>query len=221
MRSCPRPFRPKTRSSLTFTRSPARLALAASLCGLALSGCADFTVVAATPVPSAATLSLPPIGYNHRYGNNPVAAHDGYNLERSNYAQQVYWEVAIHTDPVQAGYVQLGNAAQVAKARHAVTSVTLVLATEDRRTITGLLAEGTDQAQELYAETFLNRLRALGYDTFSKAQVLIFFTESDEHGQLTWSQQAGYTYKVFDNDLRSTGITPAPGETPLPSPGVP
>src|SRR5579864_3813429 len=130
---------PRTRFCPISIRSP-RLLLTALLACAALPGCADFTVVAATPSAAPTSLALPPIGYNHRYGNNPVAAHDGFSFERAFFAQQAYWEVAIHTDPVQAGYVSLSNAAAVTAARHATTGVILVLATEDRRTITGLLA---------------------------------------------------------------------------------
>ena len=209
--------RPKTRSSLTSSLSP-RLALTALLACAALSGCADFTVVAATASPAPTSLALPPIGYNHRYGNNPVAAHDGFTFERAFFAGQTYWEVAIHTDPVQAGYVSLSNTAAVSAARHAATGVILVLATEDRRTITGLLAAGSHQAQAAYFETILDRLRALGYDHFTKAQVLVFFTEADEHAQLTWSPAAGYAYTVYDNDLKGTSLVPGPSQTPLPSP---
>ena len=217
MSSCPRRYRPKTRSSPISARDP-RLLLTALLACAGLAGCADFTVVAATPGPTPSTLALPPIGYNHRYGNNPVAAHDGFALERAFFAQQAYWEVAIHTDPVQAGYVPLSNTGAVTAARHAATSVILVIATEDRRTITGLLATGSRQAQAAYVESLVDRVRALGYDHFSKAQVLVFFTESDEHAQLTWSQSAGYAYTVYDNDLKGTSIVPAPGQTPLPAP---
>ena len=175
-------------------------------------------MVAATPAPSASTLALPPIGFNHRYGNNPVAAHDGFTLERAFFAQQAYWEVAIHTDPVQAGYVALGNTAAVTAARHAATSLVLVIATEDRRTITGLLAAGSRPAQAAYVEAIVDRLRAAGYDRLTKAQVLVFFTESDEHALLTWSPAAGYAYTVYDSDLKGTSIVPGPGQTPLPSP---
>jgi hypothetical protein len=60
-------------------------------------------IVESTPVPSAATLALPPIGYNHRYGNNPVSAKDGFALERALFASRIFWEVAVKADPDSAG----------------------------------------------------------------------------------------------------------------------
>ena len=188
---------------------------------VALSGCAELTIVETTPVPTAATLSLPPIGYNHRFGNNPVSAKDGFALERSLFADRVYWEIAIHTDPLKAGFVDLTKPANIAAARHAFTSLILVIATEDRATISGLIAYRTHDAQAKYCEALLDRLRALGYDGFTSAQMLVFFTEQDEHAKLTWSPKDGYKYVVYDNDLARTGLTPGPSQTPLPLPSFP
>ena len=67
------------------TRMARRLAvvLLALGCVTALSACDDFSLVAVTTTPNLAALpSLPPIGFNHRYGNNPVASADGFQLER-------------------------------------------------------------------------------------------------------------------------------------------
>ena len=208
-------------TSIRSARHRARLAALWVGAGAALAGCADFTVVAATPVPTAATLALPPIGYNHRYGNNPVAAHDGFAFERLLFTQKAYWEVALQSNPVKAGYVQLGDAKAVSAARHATTDLTLVIATEDIHTITGLLATGTDAAQQQYVVSLVDHVRALGYDDLQTVKVLVFFTESDEHSVLTWTAGGGYTYKVNDGDLRGTQITPAPSQTPLPAPDAP
>src|SRR4029077_10760995 len=98
--------------------APSRLAVVL-LASLLLSACADFTVVVSTPVPSAATLALPPIGFNHRYGDNPGAARDGFAMERALYSRDEYWEVAIHTDPANAGNVDMTKPAAVIRARHA------------------------------------------------------------------------------------------------------
>ena len=209
------------RRSFRCRRGAAPRFAAVLVAALSLVGCADFTIMAAPPPPTAPPIALPPIGFNHRYGNNPLAAKDGFAMERANFAERVFWEVAIHTDPVQAGYVDLGKAAAVAKARRSVTNILLVIATEDRRTIVGLLAFGSNQGQQMYATTFLDELRALGYTSFTKAQVLIFFTESDEHAQLTWTVKAGYSFKVLDNNLAGTLISPSPGQTPLPPPTAP
>jgi hypothetical protein len=186
-----------------------------------LSGCADFSVVAATPTPSPAGPSLPPIGFNHRYGSNPLAAKDGLAIERGLYAQSEFWEVAIRSDPPLAGYVNLASPAAVKAARSAVTSVEMVLATEDRRTIQGLLAFPDHAAQQAYVRSVLDQMRGLGYDSFSKAQLLVFFTESDEHAMLAWSSRDGYTYTVNDNDLHGSGLTPGSSITPLPAPTGP
>ena len=195
-----------------------RRGLAALLLCATLSGCAELTIVDATPQPTPATLALPPIGFNHRYGNNPVAAKDGFNLERLLFASKVFWEVALRTDPVKTGYVNMADPVAVSGARHAATSLLIVIATENGATITGLLAYRSDPAQAAYCETIVDRVRALGYDHLTSVQLLVFFTEADNHAKLTWSPSAGYAFTVYDNDLRNSGLTPTPTQTPLPTP---
>jgi hypothetical protein len=185
------------------------------------AACTDFTLVAVTAVPSVAPLpSLPPIGFNHRFGNSPVASADAFKLERSLFASKTYWEVALRTDPVLAGYVQLGDKARVRQARHRTTDLYLVMATEDRNTILGMLAFPTHADQAAYCEALLQAVIADGYDSLTKASVLVFFTESDQHAKLTWTPAGGYSYAVYDNDLRDTALRPPPSATPLPSPPV-
>jgi hypothetical protein len=188
---------------------------------IALPGCAELTIVVTTPVPTPATLGLPPIGYNHRFGNSPVSAKDGFAMERSLFADRAYWEIAIQANPIKAGFVDLAKPATVAAARHAMTSLLLVMATEDRATISGLLAYRSHDAQAKYCEVLLDRLRAIGYDAFTSAQIYVFFTESDQHAKLTWSPKDGYKFVVFDNDLVHTGLNPGPSQTPLPVPTFP
>ena len=177
-------------------------------------------MVDATPAPSSSGFVPPPTGFNHRFGNTPLSAKDGFALERSVYAQHEYWEVAIRIDPEQEGYVKLSDARAVRAARHAVTSILLVVATEDRYTIVGLLAwpGANDSGQEQYAEDLLSELRGYGYDNLQKAQVLIYFTEADQHAALNWTPAAGYSFKVFDGDLKGTTLRPLPQTTPLPAP---
>ena len=222
MSSFPRRFRRSTRFSATSTRRVAGATCLLLVASAALSACADIQIVEITPTPYVSpSVSLPPIGFNHRYGNSPVAAKDGLAMERSLFSQQVYWEVAIHTDPVLSGYINIGDPATERAARHAVTNLILVVATELRTVITGLLAYPTRDAQEMYCKALLDHLRAVGYDAFTSAQVLVFFTESDEHAKLTYDSIAGYTYVVNDNDLLGTGLRPGPSDTPLPTPGPP
>ena len=194
-----------------------------ALCALActLCACADFTVVAATPAPSNITFVPPPTGFNHRFGNTPLSSKDGFALERALYSQNVFWEVAIRIMPEQAGYIPLSKPGGAKAARHAARSLLLVIATEDAHSIIGLLAEHGDTGQEHYAIGLLDWLRALGYDALTSATVDIYFTESDEHASLQWTRQRGYSFRVFDNDLRGTALTPSPLTTPLPQPGVP
>jgi hypothetical protein len=194
---------------------------AAAMMLLTLSGCAELTIVVTTPIPTPATLGLPPIGYNHRFGNSPVAAKDGFAMERSLFADRAYWEIAIQANPIKAGFVDLSKPATVAAARHATTSLLLVMATEDRATISGLLAYRSHDAQAKYCEALLDRLRAVGYDAFTSAQVYVFFTESDQHAKLTWSPKDGYKFVVYDNDLVHSGLNPTPTQTPLPAPSFP
>src|SRR5438552_3378011 len=119
MRRSPRRCRPRTRSSPTFTerRRITRLSAVLLLC-LVLPGCADFTIVISTPAPTLNLIKLPPIGFNHRYGNSPVAAADGFALERKLFASHAFWEVAIEADPQAPGYVNAANKRAVMAARH-------------------------------------------------------------------------------------------------------
>jgi hypothetical protein len=221
MNRCPRPSPPRTRCSPTSTRGVrlrrARLGLIAPLV-LLLSGCSDFVILHPTPVVNAPIQSLPPIGFNHRYGNNPVTAADGFNLEHALFSQLVFWEVGVRTDPQSAGFVDRTNPGAVAAARAHVTAIEVALATERLATIHGMLASPTDAGQEQYCIGVINFFRALGYSGLTKATVLVFFTEQDEHAMLSWTPAAGYSYRVFDNNLRGNPFRPGPTATPLPSP---
>jgi hypothetical protein len=192
--------------------------LALGLC-CTLAACSDFTLVAVTATPNLAALpSLPPIGFNHRYGNTPVGSADAFKLERALYAEHVYWEVAIRTDPVLAGYVPLNDKKKVQAARHRATDLYIVIATEDAHTIEGMLAFPSHAGQQGYCTALLDAIRADGYDAITKAYVLVFFTESDQHAKLTWTSKSGYSFAVFDKDLVGTALAPKPAMTPLPSP---
>ena len=193
------------------------IAVAAALS--CLSGCADYVLVAPTPTPDTSLASLPPIGYNHRYGNNPVAAADGLAFERSLFAAQVFWEVGLRADPQLAGFVDRTDPAAVAKARADTTDLLVSLATERLPTIQAMLAFPSDAAQEQYCVAILNHFRALGYTGLTKASVIVFFTEQDEHAVLTWTATGGYSYVVNDGDLKGNAIVPTTPVTPLPSPG--
>jgi hypothetical protein len=218
MSNSQRRCRPWIRSSATFTER-AGLAVALLFASSLLASCADVLIVETTPTPTPdPSLSLPPIGFNHRYGNSPLAAKDGLAMERQLFSQMVYWEVAIHTDPVKSGYIKVGDPAVEKAARHAVTNVLMVVATELRSVIEGMLAYRTHSEQQAYCTALLDHLRQVGYDAFTTATLLVFFTESDEHAKMTWSASGGYTYVVNDNDLAGTGLSPGPEVTPLPSP---
>src|ERR1700730_17604971 len=168
LRSSPPRCRPKIKSSPTSTdqrrarRRPLLPLAAATMLFFALSGYAELRLVVTTPVPTPATLGLPPIGYNHRFGNSPLAAKDGFAMERSLFADHSFWEIAIQANPIKAGFIDLAKPATVAAARHAIKSVLLVMATEDRATISGLLAYRSHDAQAKYCEALLDRLRAIG-----------------------------------------------------------
>lgn len=191
---------------------------AAGLVGLLLGACSEVQVEHPTPVPPTPSglPTLPPIGFNHRYGNNPVASADAFTLERQLFAQKEYWEVAIAASPVAAGYVPITDAAATVAARPHLTSVTLVLATESLVTIRALLAGG-DPAQQAYCVKLLDGLRATGYSGLTAATVDVYFGEQDRHAELTWNPTAGYRFTVFDNDLRGTQINPNPSGTPFPT----
>jgi hypothetical protein len=187
-----------------------------------MAGCADFTIVVSTPTPTVNTVQLPPIGFNHRYGNSPVAAADGFALERMLFATHAFWEVAIEADPQVAGYVDAARKSAVVAARHRMGHITLVLATELRVTIEGLLAFPDDAAQQRYSQALLDLVRADGYDSLDSAEVLVYFTESDQHSRLSWTARGGYSFKINDKNLVGTGLNPPPAPvSPLPVPQTP
>jgi len=185
---------------------------------LLVSGCSDFVIVHPTPVPQVAVQSLPPIGFNHRYGNSPLAAADGFQIERSLFSIKEFWEVGVRTDPQLAGFVDRSSPTAVAAARAKVTDLTVALATERLNTIQGVLAYATDAGQEQYCIAVVNRFRALGYRNLTKVSMYVYFTEADEHASLGWTPVGGYVFKVYDNNLLGNAFRPGPTSTPLPHP---
>ncbi|MHB8719095.1 MAG: hypothetical protein ACYDAC_09435 [Candidatus Dormibacteria bacterium] len=184
---------------------------------LGLAGCAEVTVSSLTPPPAPSGVVLPPIGFSHRYGNTPVAARDGTQLERRLYSLREFWEVEILAEPVAVGYIDVGDAAAVVAARRATTSLTLVLASEERGTISGLLDTGSHAGQEAYVKAVLGLLQGLGYDHLRSATVDVYFSERDRHAQLTVSGRS-YAYTVYDDDRPPAAIHIVAGGTPLPLP---
>lgn len=182
---------------------------------LVLSGCDEASVQhpSATPTPSAVA-TLPPIGFNHRFGTNPVAAADAFTLERTLFAQRSFWEVAMSTSPQQAGYVTMSDLSAVGTARSKATSLVFTIATEYSGLIHDFIANGDDY-QRQYCIGLLDKVRALGYGSLEKVTMYIFFTEQDEHAMLSWTPADGYSFKVLDNDLRGTRINPSPSSTPF------
>src|ERR1035437_4730031 len=204
MSSSPRRFRPRIRSSpisirrFRLRRSPL-LPLALVLMALVLSGCSDFVVVHPTPTPEPVP-SLPPIGFNHRYGNNPVAAADGLAFERSLYSSFVFWEVGLRADPQLAGFVDRTDHNAVVQARAKTTTILVSIATERLITIQGMLALPGDDAQKQYCIGIIDHFRSVGYTNITKASVLVFFTEQDEHAGLGDVGVADRTEMVDDAD---------------------
>jgi hypothetical protein len=185
---------------------------------LLLSGCSDYVIVRPTATPNVAVQSLPPIGFNHRYGNNPLAAADGFALERSLFSAGEFWEVGVRTDPQLAGFVDRSDAHAVAAARAKVTTLTIAVASERLGTIQGMLAFPKDSDQEQYCIEVVDHFRTLGYTGLTKVTMLVFFTEADQHASLNWTSAAGYTFKVYDNDLLGNSFRPGATTTPLPAP---
>ena len=186
--------------------------LAATGAGL-LSACSEAQVT--HPPASSQTPfqlgSLPPIGYNHRYGNNPVAAADGFALERSLYAQKQFWEVGLRTDPANAGFVEETDPTATKAARAGFTGVLMIIASESLPTLRALVALG-DKGQQAYCQHLLDTLRGEGYTGLTTATVLVFFGESDRHASLNWTPQ-GSKYTIYDNNLNGALNTPIPTAT--------
>ena len=186
---------------------------------LLLSGCSEAQVtpqVTASPTPFFLG-SLPPIGFNHRFGNNPVAAADGFALERSLFAKQDYWEVGLRADPVAAGYVDETDQKAAQAARGKFTSLVMIIASESLPTLRRLVAAG-DQGQQAYCVGLVDQLRAKGYTGLIDVSLIVFFGESDRHAQLTWSPLAGYKYSIYDNNLNGALTKPIPTATPFATP---
>jgi len=187
------------------------------LAGSVLVGCGDFKVTKASVLPRG-YVPLPAVGFNHVYGNSPLTSRDALNYERGLFSLQAYWEMEVLTTPARAGFVNVGDKKEAARARQAVRSLHLVMATEVRATITGVLAYGSSAGQEMYSEELLDYFRELGYDKLQSASVLVFFSEADLHSWLTWSSKSGYHFTVFNNDFLGGTITPVAGQQPLPDP---
>jgi hypothetical protein len=116
--------------------------------------------------------------------------------------------------------VPLKDKQKVMAARHKAKDLYLVLATEDPHTIQGMLAFPTHAEQQAYCVALLNAIIADGYDSITTAYVLMFFTEADQHSKLSWNKKSGYSFAVYDNDLRGTALAPGPSQTPLATPGT-
>lgn len=199
------------------------LACAGVAAAALLSACSEAQVTRPTPAASATPIviaTLPPIGFNHRYGNNPVTAADAFAMERTLFAQKQYWEVGLRGDPAQAGYVEETDTQQAAAARAKFTNIFLVVASESLPTLRALVELG-NAGQQKYCEGFVDQLRAQGYTGLKTATVAVFFGESDRHATLTWSSAAGYSYQILDNNLNGALLTPPPTATPFVAPPTP
>ncbi len=127
--------------------------------------------------------------------------------------------MAVGTDPQLAGFVDRSNPAAVAAARARVTTMRISLATERLNTIQGMLAYPQDSGQEQYCIAVLDHFRAPRLHRPDQGHACyVFFTEADLHATLSWTRAGGYSFKVFDNDLRGNSFRPGPTSTPLPSP---
>lgn len=184
-----------------------------------LAGCSEVVVERPTPSPTAAP-SLPPIGFNHRYGNNPVAAADGFQLERQLFARKDYWEAALATTPVEAGYIDRADPAAVTRARASVSELVMVMATESLPTIRAFLKDG-HPGQLSYCTALVDGLRTTGYSGLTKVTIYIYFGEQDRHAMVSWHSGGSYEIQVYDNDLVGTSVNPSStpfGSVPLPTP---
>jgi hypothetical protein len=194
--------------------------LCAAVCIALLSGCSEAQVTqqqpAATSTPFVLS-TLPPIGFNHRYGNNPVAAADAFALERKLFAQRDYWEVGVRTDPATAGYAVETDPTATKAARAKFTDMFVVIASESVPTLRSLLLAG-DAGQKTYCQGIVEQLRALGYTGLTKVNMSVYFGETDRHATLDWTPSAGYTYQILDNNLNGALLTPIPSATPFATP---
>jgi hypothetical protein len=188
---------------------------------LLLAGCSgEARVTHATPAASSTPIvltTLPPIGFNHRYGNNPVAAADAFAMERNLYAQKAYWEIGLRADPAEAGFVDESDPVAAGKARAKFTDMLMVMASESLPTLRALLQSG-DAGQQKYCEGLVEQLRTQGYTGLQKVTVAVFFGESDRHADLTWDPKSGYAFKILDNNLNGALLTPIPTATPFVTP---
>jgi hypothetical protein len=179
-----------------------------------LAACSEVTVQTPTPTPSAVP-TLPPIGFNHRYGTNPVVAADANDIERALFARRQYWEFALAGAPVEVGYVDRSQAQAVASARAHTTGLTIVIASEVLATLQSFVANG-HPGQQAFCVGLVEQLRQMGYTGLTQVTMYVYFGELDRHAQLTWTPAGGYAYAVLDGNLENQLRTPPPGGTPFP-----
>jgi len=195
-------------------------ALCAAAVAALLTACDEAQVTHATAAPTTTPIvlsTLPPIGFNHRYGNNPVTAADAFAMERQLFAVKQYWEVGLRADPTQAGYVDETNPTLASAARARFTDATVIIASESLPTLRDLLQRG-DAGQQQYCQQLVEQLRAQGYTGLQQATVAVFFGEGDRHAELTWTKAGGYVFKVLDGNLGNSLLTPVPSATPFVTP---
>jgi len=193
------------------------VALCAAAAAALLSACDEAQVTHATPAPSQTPIvlsTLPPIGFNHRYGNNPVAAADAFAMERRLFADKQYWEVGLRADPATDGYVDETDAAAASAARARFSDILLVIASESLPTLRTML-QGGNSGQQQYCEQLVEQLRTQGYSGLQQATVAVYFGESDRHAELSWTKAAGYSFTVLDGNLGNSLLTPIPSATPF------
>ena len=169
-----------------------RLGLAALLLSGAtlLTGCEQVAIIRSAPV---AALN---IGFEHKFGNNPLAAADAGSLQQALAIRGQVWGIKLDTKPEAAGAIQVSDPKAVRDGRARMTSLTMTLRADAQATIDGFSSRGP-QTEQLYIEALIRAIANAGYTHLTAIDVVVFF-HSTKHALLTWRPAGGFHYKVLD-----------------------
>ena len=143
------------------------------------------------PDPSGTPAPLP--NYNSRLGANRTAAQAAVRVGRALYAQKMYWEVYVKTDPavIQTDYDPV-SPETFEKGSQEVRSVQVIMATESGASIQLYVKSGVDQEKKVLA--------AIGaqvqgiFPNASPVTIQVYFGEATLHANATYKDgQLEYT----------------------------
>ncbi|MEA2647517.1 MAG: hypothetical protein QOE92_2600 [Chloroflexota bacterium] len=138
----------------------------------------------ARPQASGSPVALP--NYNSRFGSNRTAAQAAVRVGRSLYAQQMYWEVYVKTDPAALAHDYDPTAPDTfTSGAQEVRSLQVILATESGTSIQLYAKAGVEQEKKVLAA-----VGAQLQEIFPNARTMtlqVYFGESNLHANATYA----------------------------------